>query len=64
MGFSISWLAVKTDDLDQLFEMADVAPTSESDEWLVSKFSGSGLQHGWYFFQAPGCEHPIISGDS
>lgn len=64
MGFSISWLAVKTDDLDQLFEMADVAPTGESDEWLESKFSGSGLQHGWYFFQAQGCDHPIISGDS
>jgi hypothetical protein len=64
MGFSISWLAVRTDDLDRLFEMAGVTPTAESDEWLESEFSGSGLQDGWYFFQALGCDHPIISGDS
>ena len=64
MGFSVSWLAVKTDDLDQLFEVADVAPTTESDECLESEFSGSGLQSGWYFFQTQGCDHPIISGDS
>ena len=64
MGFSISWLAVKTDDLEQLFEIAKVVPTTEADEWLESDFSGSGLQDGWYFFQAKGCDHPIISGDS
>ena len=64
MGFSISWLAVKTDDFDRLFEMAEVSPTTESDEWLESDFSGSGLKDGWYFFQAHGCDHPIISGDS
>ncbi len=64
MGFSISWLAVKTNDMDRLFEMAEVSPTTESDEWLESDFSGSGLQDGWYFFQAQGCDHPIISGDS
>ena len=64
MGFSISWLAVKTDDTDRLFEIAGVSPTTESDEWLESDFSGSGLQDGWYFFQAQGCDHPIISGES
>ena len=63
MGFSISWLAVKTDDLDRLFEMAEVSPTTESDEWLESDISGSGLKDGWYFLQAQGCDHPIISGD-
>ena len=63
MGQSISWLAVKTDDLDQLFEIAEVSPTSEADEWFESKFSGSGLQGGWYFLQAKGCDHPIISSD-
>jgi len=64
MGFSISWLAVKTDDLDRLFEIAENSPTSEADEWLEAKFSGSGLQGGWYFIQAQGCDHPIISADS
>lgn len=63
MGFSISWLAVKTIDLDQLFTMAGVSPTTEADEWLESDFSGSGLQDDWYFFQAQGCDHAIISGD-
>lgn len=64
MGLSISWLAVRTNDLGQLFEIADVAPTTEPDEWLESKFSGSGLLDGWYFLHAQGCDHPIISGDS
>lgn len=64
MGLSLSWLAVKTDDLDRLFEIADIAPTAEADEWLESDFSGSGLQGGWYFLQAKGCDHPVISGDS
>ena len=64
MGFSISWLAVKTDDLGRLFEITGIAPTSEADEWLESKLSGSGLEDGWYFIQAKGCDHPIISGDS
>lgn len=64
MGLSVSWLAVKSDDLDQLFDIAEVSPTSETDEWLESGFSGSGIQDGWYFFQAKGCDHPIISSDS
>lgn len=64
MGFSISWLAVKTDDPDRLFEIAGVAPTSEADESLESEISGSGLQGGWYFLEARGCEHRIISNDS
>lgn len=63
MGLSISWLAVKTDDLDKLFTIADVSPTTDADEWLESGFSGSRLQSGWYFFQAQGCDHRIISGD-
>ncbi len=64
MGFSISWLAVKTDDLDRLFEVAGVTPTAETDEWLESKFSGCSLRNGWYFFQAQGCDHLLISEDS
>ncbi len=64
MGFSISWLAVKTDELDQLFELTSLVPTTESDEWLESALSGSVLEGGWYFFQARGCDHPLISGES
>ena len=64
MGLSISWLAVETGESDRLFEVAGVVPTTESDEWLESELSGSGMQDGWYFFQAQGCDHPIISSDS
>lgn len=64
MGYSISWFAVRTDDLDQLFGMAEVSPTTVSDEWLESSLSGGGLQGGWYFFQAKGCDHPLISDNS
>ncbi|MFY0612717.1 MAG: hypothetical protein JXQ99_14390 [Hyphomicrobiaceae bacterium] len=63
MGYAISWLAVKTDELDRLCDIAGVAPTTKSDAWLESDFAGSGLQGGWHLFQARGCNHQIISAD-
>ena len=64
MGYSISWLAAKTDDLDRLCDIVGVTPTDASDEWLESEFVGSGLQGGWYLLQAQGCDHPMISTES
>lgn len=64
MGFSISWLAIKTEDLTGFFELAGVSPTTEADEWLESPISGGGWGQGWYLLQAQGCDHPMISGDS
>ena len=64
MGHSISWLAVKTDDPERLYEMVGAIPTAEPDEWLESDLSGSPMQDGWYLFQAQGYDHPMNSDDS
>ena len=56
MGFSVSWLAVKSDDLDKLFKIADISSTTKTDDLLVLGFSD---KDGWCFLEADKSNHPI-----
>ena len=64
MGFSIAWIAVKTDRLDELFQALGAKATTETDECFESELAGVQLPGGWYLLQGQGCDHPIISEKS
>ncbi|MDJ0939637.1 MAG: hypothetical protein QNJ00_07720 [Woeseiaceae bacterium] len=61
MGFSVSWIAVRTDRLDELFAQLGAEATSETDECFESDLAGVQLPDGWYLLQGRGCDHPMIS---
>lgn len=61
MGFSISWIAVRAENHDSIFELLGVNPTDEEDEYFESKFSGSALKNGWFLLVGQGCENRLVS---
>ena len=63
MGFSIAWIAVQTENNDSIFELLDVSPTTEEDEYFESKFSGSALKNGWFLLVGQGCENRLVQKD-
>jgi hypothetical protein len=63
MGFSIAWIAVQTENHDSIFELLDVSPTNEEDEYFESKFSGSALKNGWFLLVGQGCENRLVQKD-
>jgi hypothetical protein len=63
VGFSISWIAVKAENHDSIFELLDVNPTDEEDEYFESKFSGSALKNGWFLLVGQGCENRLVNHD-
>ncbi len=60
MGFSIAWIAVKTENHDSIFELLEVSPTTEEDEYFESNFSGSALKNGWFLIVGQGCENRLV----
>ena len=64
MGFSISWLATRTENAEQLLKEAELSSTDEGDEWLEAEFSGGYLVNGWYFLHGQSCDSRIISEGS
>ncbi|MEM5553274.1 hypothetical protein WNY63_21455 [Pseudoalteromonas neustonica] len=63
MGFSIAWIAVQTENHDSIFELLDVNPTSEEDEYFESKLSGSALKNGWFLLVGQGFENRLVQND-
>ncbi len=60
MGFSISWIAVQTEDHDSIFELLGVIPTTEEDEYFESQFAGSSLKNGWFLLVGQGCDNRLV----
>lgn len=63
MGFSISWIAVQTDKHDAIFELLEVTPTTEEDEYFESQFSGSALHNGWFLLVGQDCDNRLVQKD-
>lgn len=67
MGYSISWLAVETTELDQLFGRLQVSETSEPDPVFEASLSGVPLHGGWFLLVAQGIEYrltdPAVLGE-
>lgn len=64
MGFSISWIAVKTDEYNSLFELLGLTQTEEEDEYFESQFTGSALQNGWFLLVGQGCGNRLVNNDT
>ena len=41
MDFSITWIADRTEDHTALFDLAEVSPTDEPDEYYETSISGA-----------------------
>lgn len=63
MGFSISWVAIQSDDHSSVFEMLGVEPTGEEDEFFESKFSGAALKNGWFLLVGQRCQNRLVRED-
>ncbi|MCG8670509.1 MAG: hypothetical protein MI867_13915 [Pseudomonadales bacterium] len=63
MGFSISWIAVQTENHDAIFDLLDVSPTTEEDKYFESQLSGCALKNGWFLLVGQDCDNRLVQKD-
>ncbi|CZF81262.1 hypothetical protein [Grimontia marina] len=64
MGFSLSWVAVKTDDQSAVLKSLGLTATTETDEYFESDFAGAALLDDWYLVVAKKADNQLISEGS
>ena len=52
MGYSISWVAIKSKDLTAVFDTLKLKPGVNKDEYFESRYAGCQLKNGWYLIYA------------
>lgn len=63
MGYSISWLAVQSDNPESLFTLAQIEPTDKTSKNLHGPISGVALDENWFLLVGQGCDHRLIAQD-
>lgn len=61
MGYSLSWLAVRSDSRESALDRLALYPTGARAEYASEPVSGQALPDGWFLVVARGCDHRIIS---
>lgn len=64
MGFSISWLAVKTGDKDSVNALLSLKETGEFGDYADYPIVGRILPSGWYLIVADRCDHELIKPEN
>ena len=64
MGFSISWLALKTDDKDSANALLSLKETGEFGDYADYPIVGIILPSGWYLIVADRCDHELIKPET
>jgi len=63
MGFSIAWIAVRTEDHTALFDLAEVSSTDEPDEYYETPISGAALENGWFLLVGRRCDNRLVDSE-
>ncbi|USH01678.1 hypothetical protein K6Q96_12400 [Grimontia kaedaensis] len=64
MGFSLSWVAVKTENQDAVLETLALTATTETDEYFESALAGVALRDDWYLVVVQEANNLIIAKES
>ncbi|EHK0035629.1 hypothetical protein C1S86_25570 [Vibrio parahaemolyticus] len=60
MGFSISWIAIKNKNLNQVIDELKLMKSGETEEFPESDISGADLPSGWCHIQFNNFDSPFI----
>jgi hypothetical protein len=64
MGYSISWLAIKTDDTESVNKLLFLNKTDKTGDYADYPIVGGMLPSGWYLIIADSCEHDLIKPEN
>lgn len=64
MGFSVSWMAIKGKQPEEVRETLEFIETNERQEFPDAEFSASKLAGDWYLIYINRCDSPYVSSET
>ena len=61
MGYSISWLAVQTDNIEEVLSSLSLDETSDKGTYIDYPIVGQMLPNGWYLMVSDQCDDSLFS---